>query len=274
MANEISFARFAHPDTNIISIVCKDLGLWRPLQDFLHAYDLCLGISGAQVAELSDAKNLHESLNVLLTAVPCVLIKTADKILSEEVLSHPQRRKDSLLSYPLNALLGTSSFADYLSSPALANARSEQRLTSKQWIERLDNLKSNFPAAKSGKYTKQQADEFVWLLTIQELAVDHLEFLNAFKDDVSKLKTDVLLSQRIMGYVVFYKYYMAGLKPKASDFGDMFHLYDLPYCKLAIVERNMCEILNQIKKNHNVLDGVVIMNKDFLTDWKWEEESL
>jgi hypothetical protein len=210
-------------------------------------------------------------LNVLLTAVPCVLIKTADKILSEEVLSHPQTRKDSLLSYPLNALLGTSSVGEYLSSPALAKARNEQRSTSKQWIERLDSLKSNFPPARSDKYTKQQADEFAWLLTMQELAVEHLEFLKAFKDDVSNLKTDVFLSQRIIGYVVFYKYYLAALKPKASDFGDLFHLYDIPYCKLAIVERNMCEILNQIKKNHNVLDGVVIMNKDLLTDWKWEE---
>ncbi len=177
------------------------------------------------------------------------------------------------MSYPLNALLGTLSFGEYLSSPALAKARSEQRLTSQQWIERLDELKPTFPTAKSGNYTKGQADEFVWLLTIQELAVSHLEFLKAFKDDVSNLKIKVLLSILIMGYVVFYKYYLAGLKPKASDFGDMFHLYDIPYCKLAIVERNMCEILNQIKKNHDVLDGVVVMNKDFLTDWKWEEES-
>src|SRR6267142_5655748 len=68
MANEISFTRFAHPDTNIISIVCRDLGLWRPLDDFLRANDLCLGISGAQVAELSDAKHLHESLKEGLPA--------------------------------------------------------------------------------------------------------------------------------------------------------------------------------------------------------------
>ncbi|HMG72996.1 MAG TPA: hypothetical protein VK582_05800 [Pyrinomonadaceae bacterium] len=200
MANEISFTRFAHPDTNIISIVCKDLGLWRPLDDFLRANDLCLGISGAQVAELSDAKHLHESLNVLLTAVPSVIIKTADTVLGEEVRSHPERRKDTLLSYPLNALLGTSSFGDYLSTPALGKARAEQRLAAQQWIQRLENLRSNFPPTKSGEYTKEQADEFAWLLTVQELAASHLEFLKGFKDDVSNLKAKVFLSQRIMGY--------------------------------------------------------------------------
>ncbi len=84
MANEISFTRFAHADTNILSNVSKDPTLWRPVQDFLHSNDLCLGISSAQVAELSQAKHLRESLNVLLTAVPSVIIKAADKVLSED----------------------------------------------------------------------------------------------------------------------------------------------------------------------------------------------
>ena len=57
---------------------------------------------------------------------------------------------------------------------------------------------------------------------------------------------------------------------KASDFGDMFDLYDIPYCKLAIMERNMCGILKQIQKNHQILNGVAIVNKDFLKDWKME----
>jgi len=41
----------------------------------------------------------------------------------------------------------------------------------------------------------------------------------------------------------------------------MFQLYDLPYCKLVIIEKNMCEFLRKIKRNHDVLDGVTIMNK-------------
>jgi len=34
----------------------------------------------------------------------------------------------------------------------------------------------------------------------------------------------------------------------------------------------MCDVLNQIKKNHKVLDGVTIRNKDSLADWRWENE--
>jgi hypothetical protein len=38
------------------------------------------------------------------------------------------------------------------------------------------------------------------------------------------------------------------------------------------MERGMCEKLNQVKKNTQVLNGVVIKNIEFLTDWKWVEE--
>jgi hypothetical protein len=272
MADDISFTRFAHADTNILSIVSKDVKLWRPLQDFLHANDLCLAISGAQIAELSEAKHLHESLNILLTALPSVTIKPADKVLTEEVKSHPERRTDTLMAYPLNALVGTTNFGNYLSTPALAEARQQQRLAAQTWMERLANLKSNFPPTKSGKYTKEQADEFAWIITLQELAVSHLEFLALFRDNVTSLKADVFLSLRIMGYAIFYKYYIGNQEPKRNDFGDMFQLYDLPYCRLVVIERNMCEFLRQIKRNHDVLNRVTIMNKDLLKDWKWLEE--
>ena len=75
-----------------------------------------------------------------------------------------------------------------------------------------------------------------------------------------------------MGLAVFYKYYLSGGTPQDSDFGDMFHLHAMPYSKLVIVERNMCAMLNQIKRKHHVLDGVVVKNLRFLDDWNWTEE--
>jgi len=272
MSGDISYTRFLHGDTNILSEFAKRQELWRPLQDFLHAQDLCLGISGAQVAELNSDDRLHDPLNMLLTTVPSAAIKPPDVVLSEEVNSHPAMHTEGLLQYPLNALLGRPDFGEFLSSSMLTDARNEQKIAAQLWMKKLKDLRGNFPPSKSGKYTKDQADFFAWTITVQELGFSHPEFLKQFKDNVTNLNTEAFPSIKTMGYVVFYKYYLAGQEPKASDFGDMFHLYDIPYCKLAIMERNMCDILNQIKKNHTVLDGVTIMNKDFLADWKWTEE--
>jgi hypothetical protein len=274
MSGEISFSHFTYFDTNILSILAKKPELWRSLKDFLYRDDLCIAVSGAQVAELSSDTRLHQPLNDLLTAVPSVLIKPAHVILDEEVAAHPHRRTGTLMQFPLNALYGKQDFAQYLSSPELTDARREQRQTAKIWMQKLEDLKSNFPVAKSGKYRPDQADLFAWVLTIQQLAGSHHEFMQRFQNDVANFNAEVFLSAQIMGYAVFYKYYLAGRTPEDSDFGDMFHLHAMPYCKLVVVERNMCGILNQVKRNHKVLNGVVVKNLKFLNDWNWTEESL
>lgn len=273
MSQEITFSQFAHFDTNILSTLAKDSSLWRPLQDFLYANDLCLATGEGQFAELSSDNRLHQSLNDLLTAVPSAIIKSHQIILDEEIKSHPGRRTDTLFQYPLNALFGTNDLSSYLSSPELTEARNVQKQNSQIWMQRLIDLQPNFPPDKSGKYTRVQAPFFAWTMTIQELRADYLNFLDQFKEDVSQFNAETFLSVQIKAYAIFYKYYLTGRQPLASDFGDMFHLHAMPYCKLVVVERNMCEILNQVKRNSSVLDGVVVKNIRFLGDWQWVEES-
>lgn len=274
MSSEITFSRFAHFDTNILSTLAKKETLWELLQEFLHSNDLCLAIGSGQIAELNSDDRLHEPLNDLLTTVPSALIKTHDVILDEEVKSHPHRRTDTLFQYPLNALFGKSDFGKSLSSPELTEARNEQKQMSQIWTQKLVSLKSNFPPSKTGKYTREQAPDFAWVLIIQQLRDKYYDFLQQFENDVGNFNADVFLSAQIFGYVTFYKYYLTGLEPtKASDFGDMFHLNSMPYCKLVVVERNMCEILNQIKMNSSILDGTVVKNIKFLDDWDWNEEN-
>lgn len=35
------------------------------------------------------------------------------------------------------------------------------------------------------------------------------------------------------------------------------------------MERDLCNVLNQIKKNEDVLDHTVIKNIDFISKWDW-----
>jgi hypothetical protein len=130
MSAQYTFSRFVYFDTNIISHIAKNGHLWRPLFDFLERNDLTLGISSAQVVELSDAKGLHQDLVALFLGVPSGLLKTWDIILDEEVKAHPQERKESLLLYPVNAMLlekkGVKRLQDFLSSRGLGIARKDQ----------------------------------------------------------------------------------------------------------------------------------------------------
>ena len=269
---EPSFSRFLYLDTNIFGVLAQEKSLVRPLFDFLWERDLCLAISGAQAAELSDAQHLHEDLDVIMTALPSVLVKSAEVILDEEVRSYPNERKDSLISFYMNALFGTNKMLDFLSSDSLRAARQAQKESAALMPERHTQLKKNFPPQDSGKYIWEQAPTFAWIHSAQCLAESHRDFMLGFKNTTHQFKPECFRSIQIYGYALFYKYYLHGKEPKPSDFGDMFHLAPIPYCKLAVMERDMCNVLNHIKSHHDVLKGVTIKNIDFFKEWEWNEE--
>jgi hypothetical protein len=276
IVRSISFSRFAYFDTNIYSHLAKNTHLWNPLLGFLLANDLCFSFSSANLAELADAKSIHHKLADLLLCMPSAVIKTWDAILEEEVKVHPHRRTDSLLLDPIIRLLldenGHEILRDWFTSDKLAESRADQLRYARQMVTTHSRLKSNFPPSKSGKYTRQQADEFATYNVMQWLGDTHYSFLASFKDRPLDLHTEVFLSVRLYALVIFYKYYLGRREPKRlSDFGDLAHLCSLPYCKLVITERDLCSVLNQIKRNHDILDSTVVRDIDFFEDWTWQD---
>jgi hypothetical protein len=132
--------------------------------------------------------------------------------------------------------------------------------------------KRNFTPSNSGQYTRQQATEFAAVIVMQWLAQTHRQFLRAFENRAQDLHTEVFLSVRLLALVNFYKYHLGRRDPaKLSDFGDEFHLAYIPYCQLAIMERDLCDVLNQIKRHQDALDSTVVRNIDFFRDWDWED---
>lgn len=268
-----TFSNFAYFDTNILSHLAKNENLWSGLFGYLEENDLTIGLGGGQVSELSDAKRLHEKLFVLLMNTPTGIIKNWDEIIAEEVHAHPKQRIDTLLMYALNAILleedGPKRFLEFLSSNELKRARKDQLSHAKKMQKRHNDLKRNFPPSNSGKYTREQAEKFTEQLIKQWLSHDHKNFLDDYDTQPGMVRFSVFLSIRLFGYVIFYKYYLGQREPKQlSDFGDLFHLFPLPYCDLVVMERDLCNILNQIKKNHNILNSTNIHNIDILNYWE------
>jgi hypothetical protein len=239
----------------------------------LEENDLTIGLGGGQVSELSEAIRLHQKLFAIFMYTPTGIIKNPDEILSEEVRAHPNQRNDTLLLSPLNSILleenGPQKFIDFLSSKKLKSARRDQLWHAKRMRKQHEKLKRNFPPSKSGKYTREQADTFSQRQVMQWLFYYHKDFLDEHENQPSNIYYELFLSIRLYGYVIFYKYYLGQREPKKlSDFGDLFHIFPLPYCEVVVMERDLCNILNQIKKNHNILNSTNIHNIDFLKNWE------
>lgn len=242
---------------------------------FLSDNDLALGICGAQLSELADAPQLHQALVELFMIVPSALLKDWEDIRDEEVEAHPNHRKASLLKFKLNSLLfkpnGVEELLAFFGSTALREARNDQKRHAKRLRGRHEELKNNFPPSKSGKYIREQANEFATYIVFQVLGDTHSDFLNKFRNDVKDLHPEVFLSVWIFAQVIYYKYYLGGRDPKRmSDFGDLAHLALIPYCELVVMERDLCNVLNQIKKNGSSLASTEIRNIDFFQEWTWK----
>jgi hypothetical protein len=266
-----SFSRFAYFDTNILSELAKQPALWGQLSEYLIREDLTIAVS-SQAAELSDASRLHDALSSMLVSLPSAVIKPWNPVLEEEVIAHPEARSESLLLYPLNALLlepaGPTQIREFLDSADLREARRGQREAAARLPNRHAELKDNFPPGRDGAYVKEQAPLFASLITMQWLAGTHLSFLQQFQDNIEQFREHTIKSVRLYALVLFYKYYLGHREPKRlSDFGDLFHLYPLPYCALAVVERDLANTLAQIRRNDRVLNGTEIRDIDFIRDF-------
>jgi hypothetical protein len=115
---------------------------------------------------------------------------------------------------------------------------------------------------------RSQAPFFAWVHAVQWLADTHPSFLTQFRPDASTLRADTFASIRLFALVLFYKYYLGGREPsRASDFGDLAHLFAIPYCSCAIMERDLANTLQQIKRHDDVLAATEIYDIDFFNSW-------
>lgn len=263
--------KIAYFDTNILSYLVHNQQLWPRLHEFLTQNNYVLGISSAHVAELSEATRQHQALAELFMRVPSGILKTWEAIFAEEVHAHPQKREESLLAYQFapSDSDNLQRIQVFLSSQRLALARQDQLRYAQQMPERYSELQDNFPSSKTGKFTVSQADQFAWMQVIQWLGQMHRDFLIRFQNDIGHFHTDMFLSIRLFAHVIFYKYYIGKRKPqKTSDFGDLAHVFFLPYCGIVIMERDLCNILNQIKRNHDTLTTTAIHTINFFDDWR------
>lgn len=264
--SKFSFSRFIYLDTCIFSELVKRQKLIPPFSNFLVQNDLCIAVSQALWLELSPKKHTHQTIDAILTLLPSAVIKEPSEVLAEEVASHPNKVEVPLLKSPLNLLMGTQFIQQELSGIETANARRKLLRDSPLLTQKLNQLKPNFPPSESGKYPLARAELYADIITLQWLAMEHPSFVKQFSEKVSNLNTDVFQSVKIFAYYTYYKYYNQNKAVSKTDFADLFHLYCMPYCHTVVVERDMCNILNQVKQNHRILKEVSVKNMDFLNE--------
>jgi hypothetical protein len=245
-------------------MIVKHAEWYRPLFNFLFEKHFFVAVSDALLTELSQATNKHADFNTFFTILPSAKIKSFEAVIEEEVKSYSKMRTDTLLLWPTSSEFSKETITSWLISDEIEEARGRQLLYAKNMKHYLESVKSNFPPSSQGKYNIEQAEIFAWMVIVQWLRGSHPAFMKKLNDHRRLLKDEVFPSIQLFAHYVYYKYYLDNRQPKAlSDFGGLFHLFYFPYCKLLILECDMCSILNRIKSRCKMLDGVEVKNVDF-----------
>lgn len=258
--SNVSYTRFVYLDSNIYSHLAKNQPLQKPFISFLKKEDLCLAFGEGHLYELSKDSRLHQPVTNMLLSMPSAMIKTRSAIGDEEVQAHPSYRSDTLLDsgspkFTPNILM------NLFNSQSTPKARQSQINAASQMNAILTQLKSNFPPP----YTRAKAVEYATYMVIQILAQNYYDFCSSFRSNFQNLHTEVFQSMKLHALVIYQKYYLQGRNPnERSDFGDLWHLAAIPYCMLAIMEKDQCQVLTQIKQHHDILNSTDLENIDFI----------
>jgi len=267
MSQSYTYPGCVYFDANIISMIVEHPEWYLPLFNFLFENRFCIAVSDALLIALSQATKKHDEFNTFFTLLPSAKIKSFEAVIEEEVKSYPKMRTDNLSLWPANADFGKETITSWLISDKIKEAQRKQLLHAKKMRQCLESVKSNFPPSNLGKYNREQAEIFAWMLTVQWLKESHPNFMKKLNENRRLLKAEAFPSIQLFAYYVYYKYYLDNEQQKAlSDFGDLFHLFYFPYCKRIILGRDMFSILNQIKSHCKVLDGVEVSNVDFFSN--------
>jgi len=237
------------------------------LLEFLTVEDLCIAVDANNCVELSRAERVHEDVAYLLLLMPSCLVKEHKTVLAEEAVAYPEGRGDSLLLTPLNHLMQEKDALEQISmilkGHAVKSAADSRASRNRKLSSAIEALKSNFPPSATGAYVVEQAATFANLHVRQALKLKLPFFLHEDPADLDGIGLGVFRSLRLIPLVLFYKHYLQQKESrKQSDLGDLTYMYFLPYCSVAVIEKNLREACRQIGQRDPILAATQ------LYDWK------
>ena len=264
MPQNASYSKCAYLDISILSETVEHTEWYRPLFNILFSNRLYIALSDSLLVELSQVTKKYSKFDNLFTLLPSAKIKNYETVINEEVKLYPKKSTESLLAYPLTLEVGKQTIASWSVSDEAKEAQRQQRFFAKNMKQQLDSAKSKLPHSKKKKYPIKQAEIFTWMVIVQWLTANHPTFMRKINEKGLLLKAEAFPSIQLYTLYVYYRYYLDNKESmEISDFGNLFHLFHFPYCKLIIVERKMCNILNKIKSRCKLLQDTEVKNIDF-----------
>lgn len=212
---------------------------------------------------------LYEQFLERFSPVPCLLLKSHEQLLEDEVAHYPDPSQidASLLGF---APLGGEGNRLAKGLP-LAFQDPESLEKEHMWNEGQDeivagirSLVANYPP--SGKtYTRDDLRMFLWIAALQQLRLRVPGFAADMVAADREIDVDAFSSLKASLYTVFYKFYVDPTRsPSRSDAFDIIIAAATPYVEAVITENHQAEVLRKTKRIDDFIDELQIFTlRDF-----------
>jgi hypothetical protein len=258
-------------DTNAVSAIVKN-----PDREFRHYLSWSMrtpsmyvpSFSVFTVLELRHSPAVYEKFLELFTTIPCVMLKSFDQLVEDEVRSYPDPSEIDPCLIAFAGPLARAGLGEVLDAHFATNEGVELE---RKWndardeiVDGIRSLVANYPP-DAGTYSHQEVRTFVEVAGFEQVAMRHLEFAKAKLEDGEAVEIDAFPSVKAASYTVFHKFYAdAHRNPTTSDAFDIIISAATPYVEAIITESHQAEVLRKTKRRDDFIKDLgVFALRDF-----------
>jgi hypothetical protein len=248
--------RLFYCDTNILRFLIDNPSKWPAFQRRLYDLDAVIALSWIQIIELSRVPHYHRGVSRLLLNNRSALLKWWKDLLTEEVERFPETTLVDPLQRPLISDYLKGQVGEFLLQALFSTYQvdimSEVIDGSKeQYMRVMSWLSTTAPEPTADKEIDFKLHNFGFVLS--ELRSVNEPFVTSYAKRVEDLKVEAFRGSYMRAAYTYYRYIQDGISPIASDIGDMYQVFYMPYCKNVVLEKSMSGILHRLRKDKNLL---------------------
>jgi hypothetical protein len=224
-------------DTNIVIELFNDGSLLSLFNSFLCDSGKQVLVTDILCYELSQKDEyLDEYANILLS-LPHTLAIPCDRILDQEVKFYHKNLKTPILYEETKdtekIIRGLFSFSIW------SRSRDQYECDRRTMLGIVEKFKLS-------KWETPWQTATLWILnSIMKIDFD---LFSKVRNCETHLDVEAFPSEWIRAHIAYEKYIFQGKEANLTDLGDLLHASYIPYCGLVIIENQLCDILNKIKR--------------------------
>jgi hypothetical protein len=200
---------------------------------------------------------------------PCVMLKSYDWLLEEEVKAYPEPSSVDPCGLAFTPLGGDGNLLNnlptLLQDPTIVQREEGWNQAGPGIVEGMLSLVPNFQP-EGDKYSAAEVRLFIQLAGWQQLALRARPFFERTLDGGAAVELDAFPSLKTSLYTTFHKFYAdRNRKPSDSDAFDIIISSEVPYVEAVITENHQAEVLRKTAQNDRFISTVKVFRlSDFI----------